>query len=105
MILRVHIICHDMLSNELTKYFATVAWISRHTVVCRSPLENGARLNGVSILTGTTKLQFSHICSSVMSYTNLQWRLHFKSKENLPKHTQDMSKQTFKKISLFFSYS
>ena len=37
----------------------------RHTVVCRAAQENGA-----SILTGTTKSQFSRICSSVMAYPN-----------------------------------
>ena len=36
---------------------------SRHTVVCRAAQENGAFANGVSILTGTTKSQFSRICS------------------------------------------
>ena len=43
---------------------------SRHTVVCRVAQENGAHANGVSILTGTTKSQFSCICSSVMYYPN-----------------------------------
>ena len=32
--------------------------------------ENGAYANGVSILTGTTQLRFSHICSSMMAYPN-----------------------------------
>ena len=32
-----------------------VMCLSRHTVVCRAAQENGARANGVSILTGITK--------------------------------------------------
>ena len=43
---------------------------SKHTVVCRVTQENGARANGMSILTGTTKFRFSWICSSVMAYPN-----------------------------------
>ena len=40
-------------------------------VVCHDATqENGARANGVSILTGTTKSQFSQIRSSVMPYLN-----------------------------------
>jgi len=39
-------------------------------VVCRSAQENGAHANEVSILTGNTKLRFSHICHSVMPYPN-----------------------------------
>ena len=44
--------------------------VSRHTVVCRAAQENGAHANGVSILTGTTKSQFSRICSSVIAHPN-----------------------------------
>jgi len=40
----------------------------RHTVVCCAAQENGARTNEVSILTGTTKLRFSRIRSSVIPY-------------------------------------
>ena len=43
---------------------------SRHTVVWHAAQENGACANGVSILTETTKLQFSHIRSSMMFYPN-----------------------------------
>jgi len=43
---------------------------ARHTVVCRAAQENGARANGVSILTGTTKSRFSRICRSVIAYPN-----------------------------------
>jgi len=65
-------------------------------VVCCAAQENGMHVNRVSILTETTKLQFSCICSSVMSYPNgtkftvevpyTQERPHFKYKENLPEH-------------------
>jgi len=43
--------------------------ISRHMVVCRVAKKRG-ECNGVSILTGRTKRQFLHICSSVMSDLN-----------------------------------
>ena len=43
---------------------------SRHKVACRVTQENGAPANRVSELTGKTKLQFSHIRSSVMPYPN-----------------------------------
>ena len=39
-------------------------------VVCHVAQENGVCANGVSILTETAKLRFSHICSSVMSSPN-----------------------------------
>ena len=77
---------------------------------CRVAQENGARANVVSILTGTTKLRFSCIYSSVMYYPNFtyftlevpstQGRLHFKYEENLPMR---MSKQTLKKKFFIFS--
>jgi len=44
--------------------------LSRHMVVCRAAQENGARANGVSILTGTTKSRFLRICSSVIPHPN-----------------------------------
>ena len=57
-------------------------------VVCCAGKENWARVNRVSILTGTTKSRFSLIRSSVMSDPNgtkftmevpsTQGRLHFK---------------------------
>ena len=40
--------------------------ISRHTVVCRAAQEAG--VPPVSILTGRKKMQFSHLCSSVIPY-------------------------------------
>ena len=47
-------------------------WLqSRHKVVCHVAQKNRARVNvRVSILTETTKSQFSRICSSVMSSPN-----------------------------------
>ena len=61
-------------------------------VVCRATQENGAHAIGVSILIGTTKSQFSRICSSVMSDLNntkftmevssTQGRPHSKFEEN-----------------------
>ena len=39
-------------------------------VVCCVAQKNRVRTNGVSILTGTTKSRFSHICSSVMPHPN-----------------------------------
>jgi len=38
--------------------------------VCCAAQENGVRANGVSILTGTTKSRFSHLCSSVIPHPN-----------------------------------
>ena len=43
---------------------------SRHMEVCHAAQGNGAHANGVSLLTGTTKLQFSCIHSSMMSCPN-----------------------------------
>jgi len=39
-------------------------------ILCHATQENGACANEVSILTGTTNLQFSRICSSVIPYPN-----------------------------------
>ena len=39
---------------------------SRHTVVCRAAQEAGTP--PVSILTGRKKMQFSHLCTSVIPY-------------------------------------
>ena len=74
-------------------------------VVCRAAKENGLCTNGVSILTGTTKLQFLRTLSSVMSDLNnaqfimevpsTQGRPHSKFEENSFSHSRDMSNQTF----------
>jgi len=66
-----------------------------YTVVCCAAEENGARANYVSILTGTTKLRFSHIHNSVVFYLinpkvavevpAYQGRLHTKFEENRTK--------------------
>ena len=85
--------------------------VSRYTVVCCVAQENRGCANYVSILTGTTKLPFSHIHNSVIFYLinpkvavevpAYQRRLHTKFEENCAKCFQDMSEQTFK----FFSSS
>ena len=55
---------------------ATFTKVVFNMVVCCAAQENGVCANGVSILTGTTKLQFSRIHSSMMLLKiapNLQW--------------------------------
>ena len=80
--------------------------------MCRAAQENRTRANYLSILTGTTKLQFSPIHNSVVFYLinskvavevpAYQRRLHTKFEENCVKRFQDMGEQTFKFFSLFF---
>ena len=62
---------HEWGSPEKNQYPISYS-LSRHTVMYRATQENEVCLSGVSILTRTTKLQFSHIRSSVMSYPNVQ---------------------------------
>ena len=86
--------------------------LSRHTVVCRVTLENGAHVNYVSIVTGTIKLRFLCIHNSVVFYLinpkvavevpTYKRRLHTKFEENHMKRFRDMSEQTFKFFSSFF---
>ena len=72
---------------------------SRHTVVCCAAQENGARANGVSILTGATKLRFSRIRSSVIPYPNgTKFTVELAS-------TQGGQISNFKKILVFFFFS
>ena len=80
-------------------------------VVCRAAQE--ASLPPVSILTGRKKMQFSHICSSVIPYpigtkfaTDVpasKGSLHTRFEENLSSHFRDTSEQNFVLISSFFS--
>ena len=87
--------------------------ISRHTVVCRAAQEAG--VPPVSILTGRKKMQFSHLCSSVIPYSiGTQFArevpaskesLHTKFEENRSSHFRDTSEQHFVLISSFFSSS
>ena len=84
-------------------------------VVCCAAQENGARTNGVSILTGTTKLWFSRIHISIMLDSNgtkftvevpsTQGKQHSKFEEDSFSHSRDTSNQTFKKFFVFFSFS
>ena len=83
--------------------------------MCPAAQENGARANYMSILTGTTKSRFSRIHNSVVFYLinpkvavevpAYQRRVHTKFEENRAKRFQDMSEQTFKFFSSFFSSS
>ena len=69
----------------------------------------------VSILTGRKKMQFSHLCSSVIPYpigttfaTDVSasyGSLHTKFEENRSSHFRDTSEQNFVLISWFFSSS
>ena len=92
----------------------TVLSESRHTVVFRVAQENVARINYVSILTGTIKSRFSHIHNSVVFYlinskvavevpAYQRW-LHTKFEEKCTKHFRDMSEQTFKFFLRFFFF-
>jgi len=88
--------------------------LSRHTVVCRAAQENGARANGVSILTGTTNSRFSRICSSVIAYPNgtkftvelasIKEKSHFKFQQDPLSCSRDMSQQNFLKFLHFFLF-
>ena len=98
-----------MTCNVLNLY----SGISRHTVVCRAAQEAG--VPPVSILTGRKKTQFSHLCSSVISYPigtkfarevpASKGSLHTKFEENRSSHFRDTSEQNFVLISSFFSSS
>jgi len=57
-------------TTTLKDHASIVYSVSRHTVVCRTAQKNGARANGVSILTETTKSRFSRIRSSVIPHPN-----------------------------------
>jgi len=46
---------------QCTECTTNVCTIKTHGIVCRAAQENGARANGVSILTGIAKLRFSCI--------------------------------------------
>ena len=92
------------------QYYCTV---SRHTVVCRAAQEAG--VPPVSILTGRKKMQFSHLCSSVIPYPigtkfarevlASKGSLHTKFEDNRSSHFRDTSEQNFVLISSFFSSS
>jgi len=78
--------------------------------VCRAAQESGVHAIGVSILTGTTKSQFSRIRSSVIPGTKFtvevpftQRKPHSKFEEDSFSHSGDTSNQTLEKISCFFS--
>ena len=85
--------------------------MSRHTVVCCAAQEAG--VPPVSILTGRKKMQFSHLCSSVIPYpigtkfaTEVpasKGSLHTKFEEKCSSHFRDTSEQNFILISSFFS--
>ena len=73
--------------------------------MCRAAQENRGHANYVSILTGTTKSQFSRIRNSMIFYQKktevavevptYQGRLHTKFEGNRVKHFRDFSEQTF----------
>ena len=78
--------------------------ISRHTVVCRMAQENGAACaHNVSILTQRTKYDFTHVCSSVVSWPSktkfavqgpaYQERTHSRSKVNRASRSWNISLQ------------
>ena len=82
--------------------FLQLGWFrfrSRHTVVCRAAQEAG--VPPVSILTGRKKMQFSHLCSSVIPYPigtkfarevpASKGSLHTKFEENRSSHFRDTS--------------
>ena len=79
--------------------------------MCRAAQEAG--VPPVSILTGRKKMQFSHLCSSVIPYPigtksarevlASKGSLHTKYEENRSSHFRDMSEQNFVLISSFFS--
>ena len=81
--------------------------------MCRAAQEAG--VPPVSILTGRKKTQFSHLCSSVISYPigtkfarevpASKGSLHTKFEENRSSHFRDTSEQNFVLISSFFSSS
>ena len=81
--------------------------------MCRAAQEAG--VSPVSILTGRKKTQFSHLCSSVISYPirtkfarevpASKGSIHTKFEENRSSHFQDTSEQIFVLISSFFSSS
>ena len=87
--------------------------LSRHMVVCRVAQEAG--VPPVSILTGRKKMQFSHLCSSVIPYLigtkfarevpASKGSLHTKFEENRSSNFRDTSEQNFVLISSFFSSS
>ena len=101
--------------NHSNRVSNTDPKLLRHTVVCRAAQENGVSVNGVSILTETTKSRYSRIHSSVMSYPNgtkctvelasMQGRPHFKLWQDPLSCSWDMSQQIFIKIPSFFSFS
>ena len=108
---------HTMLLCSITVLYNSklliYIYISRHTVVCRAAQEAG--VPPVSILTGRKKTQFSHLCSSVISYpigtkfarevSASKGSLHTKFEENRSSHFRDTSEQNFVLISSFFSSS
>ena len=80
-------------------------------VVCRAAQEAG--VPPVSILTGRKKMQFSHLCSSVILYpigSKIARQVpaskgspHTKFEETRSSHFRDTSEQNFILISSFFS--
>ena len=101
-------------TGQPLQIFDVHSYTSRHTVVCCVAQENGVCTNGVNILTGTIKSQFSHICISVMSYPNctkfteelasMQCEATFKFKTRSLKPLRRYKSTNFRK-SLFFSFS
>ena len=102
------------LVTVLLYYKGTIyIYISRHTVVCRAAQE--AAVPPMSILTGRKKMQFSHLCSSVIPYPigtkfarevpASKGSLHTKCEEHHSSHFRDTSEQNFVLISSFFSSS
>ena len=81
--------------------------------MCRAAQEAGVPL--VSILTGRKKMQFSHLCSSVIPYPigtkfarevpASKGSLHTKFEENRSDHFRDTNEQNFVLISSFSSTS
>ena len=81
--------------------------------MCRAAQEAG--VPPVSILTGSKKTQFAHLCSSVIPYPigtkfarevpASMGSLHTKFEENHSSHFRDTSEQNFVSISSFFSSS
>ena len=81
-------------------------------IVCCAVQENGARTNGLSILTGIINLQFSRIRSSMMPDPNstkfivlsTQGRPQSKFEGDSFSHSQDTSNQTFERVLFCVSF-
>ena len=102
--------CNIIIANSYQNQYIFLG--SRNMVECRVAQANEARANYMSILTGTTKLQFLRIRNSMIFYPKstkvavevpaYQGKLPTKFEENRIKHFRDMSEQTFEFFLLRF---